>query len=232
MKTFPFLLVFVLALVTAALFWVAHRFAGLPYVSDFAVNALSLVVGIGVIDRLLARHEERQWSGAGTLIDKELARLATDGLLEINNASQAAGITFSDYRVSAAPDRSIYAWAEIELRPRVAAAVTAAAAKTRKEIMVRVGAIDARVDRITMMCGPRLLPEDLESLLELSRLSAQALFPFRAAPELGEANPPAEKQKALDELWRSMDPAGAIARLADELRRLGTRKQTIALRAR
>jgi hypothetical protein len=110
--------------------------------------------------------------------------------------------------------------------------VTAAAAKTRKEIMVRVGAIDARVDRITMMCGPRLFPEDLESLLELSRLSAQALFPFRAVPELGEANPPAEKQKALDELWRSMDPASAIARLADELRRLGTRKQAIALRAR
>lgn len=231
MKTFPLRLVLVLALLTVALFWAAYRFPGLPYVSDFAVNALFLVLGIAVIDRLLSRHEERQWSGAGALIDKELERLATDGLIEINNASLAAG-SFSEYAVSEAPDRSIYAWAKALLQPGVAAAVTAATAKRRKEIMVRVGDIGTRVDRITMMCGPRLLPEDLESLLELNRLAASALFPFRAVPELGEANPPAEKQEALDELWRSINPAGSIARIAEELRRLGTRKEAIALRAR
>src|SRR5437763_15706858 len=99
MKTLPITLLLVAALCGLAFFWLGAHFPNSPYWPALAVECLSLIVGIAVIDNLLSRHERKRWSAADALVSRRVGEFVSNSLVSIANASQIQRDSLSDFMI-------------------------------------------------------------------------------------------------------------------------------------
>jgi len=186
MKTRPTKLILVILLFGAVFLLLDDHYAS-TYWADLAVDSLSLAVGIGIIDRILDRHEQRRWARADAIVGRRVRDFASASLTLIANALPKDRQTLSDYALTHTdePEYGLASrWVRDVVEPRIEPVVHNADVTTRHGIAEATKDILALSERLAVVIGPRLEPDDLEALLAVGDLCSRILWPFSAVPEL------------------------------------------------
>ncbi len=232
MKALTITLLLVVALCGLAFLWLGLRFPNSQYWPALAIECLSLVVGIGVINNLLTRHERKRWAAADAVVSRRVSEFVSNSLVSIANASQIQRKSLGDFMIANADTGglAIYRWSEEEIEPGLKRARGGFDVKARKTIANAVREVSTLADQLIMVLGPRLEPMDLKSFLTISELCTKILWPFQAVPELLDAGTAynAAAQKELDDMWHRLgaNTADDLKRLCETLRTLGAHHVT------
>jgi hypothetical protein len=226
MKTLPLRLLVVAALFGTAFLVLGFLYPDSQYWSALAIECLSLIVGIAIINNLLSRHEQQRWAAADALVAQLLSDFATQSLVQIGNASPWRRVSLSDFMVSHGGGGVVH-WAAEVLEPGLLEGVRGADSTARKGIASAAEQISTHAERLLMVVGPRLEPVDLQALLAVTKLCAEVLWPSRAMPELIDTTMDGHiaKNAELTRVWNTTFSAMAgpsLKRLSETLRALGT----------
>jgi hypothetical protein len=214
-----------LTMVTATFFVLAERDRQNLYWSNFATDSIVLLVGLLVVDRMLARHERAQWQTTDRYVNLRILRFVDRAMTRLRLALGIRYSTLIDTKddiesISRVMRKNMETFAE-KVERNLADLLSAATPEGTLRLIAALHQLEQDADRLVELFAHRLEPAQATSILKVSRLVSDVLRPLEAIPEL--TDPEAAIDGRRETCWGSVENlvVNKATGLSRELRTLG-----------